>query len=171
MGTEEEVSLEQVVERLRTILADNREEIEAALVAHMKSMGLEAGIPVNPEVLAGIRPSASESLSVMIESFEQGEDWEPALPPALIAQIKAAARHDLPLEWLVRGMGTVGSVFLSAMGSRLDESEARAALRYMGAWQTRNSDRVTAAFVSVYTTSLSGSTSRRRGSAASRHER
>lgn len=151
MGTEEEVTLGQVVEKLRTILAENREEIEAALVARMKAMGLESGVPISAEALAGIRPSASESLSVMIESFEQGENWEPALPPALIAQIRLAARQELPLEWIVRGMGTVGAVFMDAMTRRLDDREARASMRYMATWQSRNSDMVTAAFVGTYT--------------------
>lgn len=153
-AAEGEVSLEQVVEKLRTILAEHREEIESALVARMKSIGSEAEAPISAEALVGIRPSATESLSVMIESFEQGESWEPVLPPALIAQIKLAARQDLSLEWIVRGMGTVGAVFLDAMVRRLDDRETRAAMRYMATWQSRNSDMVTAAFVGTYTEEL-----------------
>jgi PucR-like helix-turn-helix protein/diguanylate cyclase with GGDEF domain len=154
MAVEDEVSREQLLAKLRTILSENREEIESALIARMKTMGREAGVPVSAEALAAVRPSASESLSTMIESFEQGEDWEPALPPGLIAQLKLAARQGLPLEWIVRGMGTVGAVFLDAMGRRLSDREASAAMRYMGTWQSRNSDRVTAAFVSAYTEEL-----------------
>lgn len=154
MGTEGEVSLEQIAEKLRAILADNREEIETALVVRMKNTGLDLDVLLNAEPMVGARPSASESLGVMIESFEQGEDWEPALPPALIAQIEYGARQGVSMEVVVRAIGMVNSVFLDAMISRLDDHEASAAMRYMAAWQNRNSDKVTAAFVTTFTNEL-----------------
>lgn len=149
MATGEEVSREQVGERLRAILADNKDEIEAALVARMRNTGLD--IPVNVEAMVGVRASASESLNVMIESFEQGDDWEPVLPPALVAQIEYGARQGISMEAVVRGMGIIGSVFLDAMLSRLDDRESQAVMRYMAAWQGRNSDKVMTAFVAAYT--------------------
>ena len=86
-----------------------------------------------------------------VESFEQGDDWEPVLPPALTAQLQYAARRGASLEQIMRGIGVIGSAFLDLVFARLDDRYAKATLQYMAAWQKRNSDKVMMAFATAYT--------------------
>ena len=153
MGTEKEVSLDEIAAKLRAVIAANSEEIEEAVAARMQNSGLD--LPeLNVEGLVGVKPSAEESLNMMVESFEQGDDWDPALPPALAAQIRFAARQGAPLEVIMRGVGIIGSAFLDLVFKRLDDREAKAVLHYMAAWQSRNADKVMTAFTTEYTEEL-----------------
>jgi hypothetical protein len=150
---QEDVSLDEVAQKLRAVIAANGEEIEDAIAARMRNSGLD--IPeLNVEGLVGLRPSAKESLNMMVESFEQGDAWEPALPPALAAQIRYAARNGAPLEVIMRGIGIVGNAFLELVFQKLDDREAKVVLQYMAAWQSRNADKVTNAFITEYTEEL-----------------
>jgi hypothetical protein len=150
MTVEENISLHEIAEELRAVIAANSEEIEEAVAARMKSSGLEE-LGVDVEGLMGLKPSARESLEMMVESFEQGDDWEPALPPALTSQLKYAARQGASLEIIMRGIGVIGSAFLDLVFARLDDRYAKATLQYMAAWQQRNSDKVMMAFATAYT--------------------
>lgn len=153
MGTEAEISLGQVADKLREILSAHREEIEEAFLARMQNPGIpEMEVPeFDAEGLVGMRASAEDSLSALIESFEQGEDWEPALPPALAAQIRYTARRGVPLEVILRSASVFGAIFIDALIRGLDDRYMRAAIQYMAWWQSRNQDKVMAAFAAEYT--------------------
>jgi PucR C-terminal helix-turn-helix domain len=148
MGIGEEVSLEQITARLRSIIEENREEIEAALIARIQNIDLD--FVLNAEGLAGMRPSASDYLSAMVESFEQGEDWQPSLPPTIDSRIRYMARQGVPIAGVVRAVGILSSVFLDAIIQRLNDREAVAAFQYMATWQRRNLDQITSAFTATY---------------------
>lgn len=153
MCAEELASLAEIAEKLRALLSAHSEEIEEAVVARMLNSGLD--LPTfETEGLVGVRPSAKESLNTMIESFEKGDDWNPVLPPALVAQIRYAARRDVSLEQVMRGAAIIGSVFIDALFQRLDDRDAHAALQYIVAWQGQNQDKMMAAFAAHYTTEL-----------------
>jgi len=150
MGTEKEVSLDEIAAKLRAVIAANSQEIEEAVAARMKNSGLD--VPeLNVEGLIAAKSSAKESLNMMMESFEQGDDWDPSLPPAIAAQVRYAARQGAPLEVIMRSFGIFGSAFLDVVFKRLDDHDAKAALHYTAAWQNRNSDKVMAAFATTYT--------------------
>ena len=159
MCAETTAPLAEIAEKLRALLSEHSEEVEEAVVARMQQTGLEILPPgaeelVETEGLVGVRPSARESLNTMIESFEQGDDWDPSLPPALAAQIRYGARQGVPLEAVMRGVTIIGSVFLDALLGRLDDRDARVALKYLSAWQSRNLDKVLISFATEYTMEL-----------------
>lgn len=153
MRPEEMASLSEIGEKLRAILSEHSEEVEEAVIARMQHSGLDIP-PPDTEGLMGIRPSARESLNTMIESFEQGDDWDPSLPPALAAQIRYGARRGVPLEAVMRSVAIIGSVFVDAMLQRLDERDAKAVVKYAAAWQSRNLDKVMMKFAAEYTAEL-----------------
>ena len=153
MCAEEIASLGEIAEKLRALLAAHSEEIEGAVVARMQNSGLEIP-PLDAEGLVGLRPSARESLNTMIESFEKGGDWDLVLPPALISQIKYGARKGVPLEAVMRSVMIIGSVLIDSFFQKLDDSDARAALQYVAAWQSRNQDKVMTSFTAAYTAEL-----------------
>ena len=150
MAVEENISLHEIADELRAVIAANSDEIEEAVATRMKSSGLDE-FEGDVEGLMGLKPSAKESLNMMVESFEQGDDWEPVLPPALTAQLEYAARRGASLEQIMRGIGVIGSAFLDLVFARLDDRYAKATLQYLAAWQKRNSDKVMMAFATAYT--------------------
>jgi hypothetical protein len=153
MCAEETVSRDEIAAKLRTLLSAHSEEVEEAIVARMQSSGLDIP-PLDAEGLVGVRPSARESMNTMIESFENGDDWDPVLPPALISQIRYAARQGVSLEAVMRGVGIIGSVFIDSLFQKLDDRDAPAVLQYMAAWQSRNQDKIMTSFAAEYTAEL-----------------
>ncbi len=127
------------------------EEVEQAFTARMRS-GIDS--PIDAEVMAGIGPAAFDSVSAMIESFEQGDEWTPTLPPGLTAAIRYSARHDVPLELLMRSVTIMGSVFVEFLVGKLNESEAVLVMQYIATWQSRNLDRVLGLFAAEYADEL-----------------
>jgi hypothetical protein len=153
MCAEEAISLKEIAEKLRALLLAHSEEIEEAVVARLQNSGLDIP-PMNAEGLAGLRPTARESLNSMIDSYELGEDWEVVLPPAAVTQIRHLARRDVPLESVMRLVALMGSVLIDALFQRLDDRDARVALQYMATWQNRNLDKMMTSFATEYTTEL-----------------
>ena len=153
MGTKEAVSLEEIAEKLRALLLAHSEEIEEAVVARIQNLGLDIP-PLDAEGLAGVRPTARESLNTMIDSYEQGDDWEVALPPAAVTQIRYLTRKGASLESLMRIVAMMGSVLIDVLFQKLDDRDAQAALQYMATWQNRNLDKLMTSFAAEYTAEL-----------------
>jgi hypothetical protein len=124
-------------------------EIELAVVARIRD---ELAEEMDAEGLAVLRPAATESVTAALNAIEQGESWTPAVPPAVIAQIRYLARQGMPLEVVVRGYQIVFNVFLEFLGEEVaDLPQAQEALRYALSVGSRHGDQLLSAFVAEHT--------------------
>lgn len=139
-------------EKLRKTLEANREEIEEAIAARFRNN--EAGLPLGPEYMIGLTRGAVEAVDMLVESFENGPDWRPTIPPESSLFLRYLAREGVPLDIVLRFFSRSGGVFMEFLFAEMEEGDARIALRYVAAWGTRNLDRLLKAFADEYTDEL-----------------
>ncbi len=146
----EEVSSEEAIrDGLVDLLKARSPDIEDALIARVRSSDLWTGL--DAETIAKLRPAAVEVVAGIATAVKQGEEWSPALSPAMLDLIRAVAANGGSLEGLVRGVILGSNVFVDFIAAELGGlPEAEAALRQTVNWQSRNSDQLMKAFVAAY---------------------
>jgi hypothetical protein len=87
----------QLCARLRS----RRPEIEAAVATRVYALGDPAEV-ADPDYLSGLRASLTEAIEYGLAALEVGERRSPAIPPALPAQARAAARSGVRLETVLQ---------------------------------------------------------------------
>ena len=87
----------ELVARLRGRLA----EIEDAIFARARTLSASVG-KEDPEYVAGLRATVSESLDFALAHIEEGEDWTGPIPSTAAEQARRAARAGVRLDTVLR---------------------------------------------------------------------
>lgn len=136
---------------LAAAMRSHSEEVVDAVLARMRETVLELDISLTPKTLAELRPAAVEAVNAVIDSIVEGDSWTPTLPPGAVRLFREMARQGVSLEEVLRGFTMVGGVLIEFLVERLDERQAEGLLRFMAAWQGRNSDGLMNAVAAAYT--------------------
>ena len=102
--------LAQVRAELLSCLKSRSAQIERELVANYEKMDPRIGS--DPECLDCVLQAVSASVELAAAIIEQGEGWEPDLPPPIQAMARMLARKDFRPEAIARGTHNATSVFL-----------------------------------------------------------
>jgi DNA-binding PucR family transcriptional regulator len=86
---------------LHARVLDRREEIEAALAARVFAISTPAE-SADPAYIDGLRSSLAAALEYGMDALRQGERRAPAIPTALTAQARMAARNGVELDVVLR---------------------------------------------------------------------
>jgi hypothetical protein len=86
----------ELVARLRGRLT----EIEDAIFARART--LSESVEEDPEYIAGLRATVSESLDFALSHIEKGEDWTGPIPSAAAEQARPSARAGVRLDTVLR---------------------------------------------------------------------
>jgi hypothetical protein len=123
------------------------------MVGRVKNV--EWGTPPTDGTVTAVRAALVESVNAMISSFEEGDEWEARMPPALVTQIQYMARHGMSLEEILRGFTLIGNVFFEFFVDKLGQlPQDENTLRYMAHWQSLHYEKVVNSFTSVYTAEI-----------------
>lgn len=134
---------------LAAVVTTNAQELAEALLAHVRNLDLD--IELNDEDITWLQVAATEALSVLATAFEEGDRWTGPLPPAVLSQIRYAARRGTSLESFLRIFSVVGTVVLGFVAERFDELEiGQDVLRYAMRWHGWNYEPIMNAFASEY---------------------
>lgn len=87
----------ELVARLRERLA----EIEDAIFARVRAL-TETDGEEDPEYVAGLRATISESADFALAHIEKGEEWTGPVPAAAVSQARRAARSGVRLDTVLR---------------------------------------------------------------------
>lgn len=94
-------SLEAVRGELVARLRERSAEIEVAILARVTTLSDPKGAE-DPEYIAGLRATISESLAYTLVGIEKGEEWSEPIPSAAAAQARRAARSGVKLDTVLR---------------------------------------------------------------------
>ncbi|MET0305680.1 MAG: helix-turn-helix domain-containing protein [Solirubrobacterales bacterium] len=87
----------ELVARLRGRL----EEIEDSIFARVRTLAETAGVE-DPEYVAGLRATITESLDFALVHIEKGEDWTGPIPSTAAEQARRSARAGVRLDTVLR---------------------------------------------------------------------
>lgn len=161
-GTGDADQLASLQARLLARLEDRGKEVEEAIVAAARE--LNPSLETGGEELARLRASARETVGLIAELLEQGENWQPGVPSAVAAQARYMARNGASLETVMRGYYATVSLcfeFAASEGSELPADT----LPYLVRIQSRHGDHLMDAIAAEYEDELAqieGSPSNRR---------
>jgi len=93
--------IEQARASLAGRLRNSCDEIEATTVTRVYAIS-EPRETADPEYLQGLRASLRVAIDYAIEAIERGEERAPAVPVALLAQARMAARNGVSMETVLR---------------------------------------------------------------------
>lgn len=137
-------------EDLLTAVEGRRREIVERVFVRIQAIG-DVSDPIDAEYLHGIRQAVETAVDHTIEASAAPEDRPPSVPPAILAQVRLAARRRTPLETVLRrylaGHAVLGD-FVAEEAERqgVDAAQLRQVLRA----QAAETDRVLAAISATY---------------------
>ena len=140
-------SLDALRGELLARLQSRSPEVEEAIVA--RGLELDPVVNAEPEGLAGLRATASETVDLIAAVIEQGESWTPSLPPAVAAQIRYLARNGVALDVIMRGYYATTSVCLEFLTEEIAELPEDA-LPYLVGIQSQHGDQLMSAVSAEY---------------------
>lgn len=101
LGDGEAASLATIRLELVGRLRGRLEEIENAIFARVRTLSETAGVE-DPEYVAGLRATISESLDFALAHIEKGEDWTGPIPSTAAEQARRSARAGVRLDTVLR---------------------------------------------------------------------
>ena len=111
--------------------------------------------PLDQGASSGIRAAMIDSVNTVVLAFEEGEGWDPVVPPAVAVQIRYMAGQGASLEEILRGFTLVGNVFFEFFVEKLGQfPQNEDTLRYLSHWQHFYFERLVNAFAAVYTSEI-----------------
>jgi hypothetical protein len=119
------------------------------MIARMRNADLD--LPIDGEILAALRHSATESVDWLLASIEEGETWTPVLPPGVATQIQWAARRGVSLENVLAGYAVIANVVFEFLANEVgDLPRSQDVMRYAVSMQKWNNDRLMSIFAGEY---------------------
>jgi hypothetical protein len=112
-GAGSEVSLAEARAALAARLRERREELEAAVATRINSIEDPREIS-DPSYLPGLHAALIATVEYALTAIEAGDRRTPESPPALLAQVRLAARNGVALDTVLRRC-IAGSALLDDM--------------------------------------------------------
>ena len=100
-GSGEADSLKTIRLELVARLRGRLEEIEDSIFARVRTLSETAGVE-DPEYVAGLRATITESLDFALAHIEKGEDWTGPIPSTAAEQARRSARAGVRLDTVLR---------------------------------------------------------------------
>lgn len=100
-GNGEAASLKTIRLELVARLRGRLEEIEDSIFARVRTLAETAGVE-DPEYVAGLRATITESLDFALAHIEKGEDWTGPIPSTAAEQARRSARAGVRLDTVLR---------------------------------------------------------------------
>lgn len=122
MASSEEARRVELAARLRSRRAD----IEEAVVTRIHALADPSEIR-DPEYVQGLRLSSTSAVDFGLALIEVGERRSPPLPSSLIAQARAAARNDVPIDIVLR---RYVSGYMLLVEFVIEEAESKSSRHY-----------------------------------------
>lgn len=94
-------SLKTIRSELVARLRGRLEEIEDSIFARVRTLAETAGVE-DPEYVAGLRATITESLDFALAHIEKGEDWTGPIPSTAAEQARRSARAGVRLDTVLR---------------------------------------------------------------------
>lgn len=101
LGEDEASSLNTIRVELVARLRGRLEEIEDSIFARVRTLAETAGVE-DPEYVAGLRATITESLDFALAHIEKGEDWTGPIPSTAAEQARRSARAGVRLDTVLR---------------------------------------------------------------------
>lgn len=101
LGGGETDSLKTIRVELVARLRGRLEEIEDSIFARVRTLAETAGVE-DPEYVAGLRATITESLDFGLAHIEMGEDWTGPIPSTAAEQARRSARAGVRLDTVLR---------------------------------------------------------------------
>ncbi len=100
-GEDEASSLKTIRVELVARLRGRLEEIEDSIFGRVRTLAETAGVE-DPEYVAGLRATITESLDFALVHIEKGEDWTGPIPSTAAEQARRSARAGVRLDTVLR---------------------------------------------------------------------
>lgn len=143
------------IRSLKAGLESRREELRQMVIARVHSIDTR-GQAHDPEYLEGLREAIEAAIDYSIEAATEGDDERSPVPAPLLGQARLAARHQVPLETVLRrylaGHAVIGD-FLAEQAAR--QAISPEVLRGVLRDQAARTDRVVAVIGATYVAELS----------------
>lgn len=101
LGEDEATSLKTIRLELVARLRGRLEEIEDSIFARVRTLAETASVE-DPEYVAGLRATITESLDFALAHIEKGEDWTGPIPSTAAEQARRSARAGIRLDTVLR---------------------------------------------------------------------
>lgn len=101
LGTGQAQPLERIRSELVARLRERSAEIVDAIFARVRTLA-DSPREEDPEYVAGLRATVSESLDYVLVHIENGDDWTDPIPAAVAAQARRSARSGVRLDTVLR---------------------------------------------------------------------
>jgi hypothetical protein len=101
LGNDEADSLKTIRLELVARLRGRLEEIEESIFGRVRTLSEAAGVE-DPEYVAGLRATISESLDFGLAHIEKGEEWMGPIPSTAAEQARRSARAGVRLDTVLR---------------------------------------------------------------------
>lgn len=141
-------SLSRTRSELVVRLRERLPEIEDAIFARARTLSEDVG-EEDPEYVAGLRATVSESLDYALSHIEKGEEWTGPIPSTAAEQARRAARAGVRLDTVLRRYATGDRLFGDFIMDEADRFSSQA-LRMVLRAHGPQVDRLMAAVATEY---------------------